>query len=351
MTDNNDLKTFLIIWFGQFVSLVGTGVTRFALLIWAYQQTGEATTLALLGFFVFVPYALISPFAGVLVDRFDRRKVMMATDGAMGVITITLLILFAQGQLAIWHLFIAEFLFGAFDAFQTPAYSAAMSVLIPKKQLGRMNGLMSLGQNASRVVAPFLGGALLPLIQLNGVMWVDVVTFIIAMITLMIVRVPMPPTSDKTASSGSWADSWASVSFGLRFIWQRPGLRGLMILFAAANLLAGITYFGVLPAMVLARSGSDELALATVQAVLGIGGVIGAGLMTVWGGSQRKIDTVLIGMAVSFLVGDLALGIGQSTLVWAVGAFSAQLFIPPLMGAMMAIFQSKIPLDQQGRVL
>ena len=154
MKRNNDLKTFLIIWFGQFVSLVGTGVTRFAVLIWAYQQTGAATTLALLGFFMFVPYALIAPFAGVLVDQFDRRQVMMVTDAAMGMVTITLLVLFTQGQLAIWHLFVADFLFGAFDAFQTPAYAAAMSVLVPKEQLGRMNGMVSLGQNASRVVAP-----------------------------------------------------------------------------------------------------------------------------------------------------------------------------------------------------
>ena len=274
----------------------------------------------------------------MIVDRFDRRKVMLASDGLVGIVTLLLLLLFSTGQLAVWHLFIAEFLIGSFESFQAPAYTAATTMLVPKAQLGRINGLQSLARNASRVAAPFLGAALLPFLNLNGIMWIDIATFGVAMLTLLIVRVPMPADSEANENKQS---GWATISFGLRYIWQRPGLRGMMLLFAVISFLAATTYFGVLPAMVLARSGGDELALATVQGVLGIGGVLGALLMTVWGGSRRKIDTVLICTVLSFLLGDFLLGIGRNTLVWASGAFIAQLFIPPLAGADMAIWQSK----------
>ncbi len=150
----------MIIWFGQFVSLIGTGMTRFAVIIWAYQQTESATTLALLGFFSFIPYAIVSPVAGVVVDRFDRRKVMLVSDGLVGIVTILLLLMYSSGRLEIWHLFVAEFLIGSFESFQRPAYTAATTMLVPKESLGRINGLRNLAINASRVVAPFRGAAL-----------------------------------------------------------------------------------------------------------------------------------------------------------------------------------------------
>ena len=98
-------RLFAIIWFGQLVSLFGTAMTRFALLIWAYQQTGAATTLALLGFFAWLPFIVISPLAGVLVDRFDRRRIMILADLGAGLSTLVILFLLLTGDLAIWHLF------------------------------------------------------------------------------------------------------------------------------------------------------------------------------------------------------------------------------------------------------
>src|SRR5262245_37474993 len=123
------MRTFIIVWAGQLVSLLGTGMTRFALLIWAYQQTGAATTVALLGFFSFIPFILISPLAGMVVDRADRRLVMLFSDLAAGLTTIGLLFLYLSGDLAIWHLYAAGLLTGIFEAFQGPAYSAATTLL------------------------------------------------------------------------------------------------------------------------------------------------------------------------------------------------------------------------------
>src|SRR5688572_20139942 len=173
-------QTFSLIWFGQFVSLLGTAMTRFALLIWAYQQTGEATTLALMGFFAFIPYILLSPIAGVVVDRVNRRWVMIGADSGAGLTTIALLLLYMTGNLQIWHLYLAEALVGIFDAFQSPAYAAAITTLVPKTHYSRANGMRSLAEYSSQVLAPFLAGLLLTLIDLNGVMLIDVITFLIA---------------------------------------------------------------------------------------------------------------------------------------------------------------------------
>src|SRR5688500_9221565 len=108
----NGMRTFTIIWFGQFVSSLGTGMTRFAFLIWAYQQTAAgdnpATTLALLGFFAWLPYILLSPIAGVWVDRLDRRLVLVLADLGSGLTTAVVLLLYLTGDLQIWHLYLLE---------------------------------------------------------------------------------------------------------------------------------------------------------------------------------------------------------------------------------------------------
>jgi len=146
------MRIFTIIWFGQLVSIVGTAMTRFALLIWAYEQTGNATTVALLGFFSYTPYVLASPLAGIWVDRLDRRLVMIFADLAAGLMTISLLLLYRGDALQIWHLFLIQGLSGAFEAFQIPAYTAATTTLIPKHHFTRASGMRSLAGAGGQVL-------------------------------------------------------------------------------------------------------------------------------------------------------------------------------------------------------
>jgi MFS family permease len=252
------MKTFTIIWFGQLVSLVGTSMTRFALLIWLFQETNRATDVALLGFFAFVPYVLVSPIAGVWVDRLDRRKIMILADLGAGIMTIGLLILFSSNQLQTWHLFVAEALTGIFEAFQLPAYIASTTMLVSKKNYGRAGGMRSLATSASQIAGPVLGGALLAFIGLKGVMGVDIATFLIAMLTLAIVRIPRPtPIEEK---EGEQENTWREIRKGLTYIWERPGLRGLLAIYSGINFFAALTYFAILPTLVLMRNGGDELA-------------------------------------------------------------------------------------------
>src|SRR5690606_37982586 len=268
MIQTHGMKTFTIIWLGQLVSLMGTAMTRFALMIWAYNQTGEATTLALLGFFAYIFQIVLSPVAGVIVDRLDRRLILLLSDLGSGVMTGILLLLFAMDNLQIWHLYVAEALTGAFEAFQVPAYTAATTMLVPKKHYARASGMRSLAMDSSRVIAPFAAGALLTVINISGIMLIDIATFFAALGTLLIVRIPRPPvTTEGRAAHGSWRHETRA---GFAYISGRPGLFGLMWVCAGINFFASLTYFSILPPMILARTGNDQLSLRMVQALLGM---------------------------------------------------------------------------------
>lgn len=345
---NNSMKTFVIIWAGQIVSLLGTKMTRFALIIWAYGQTGNATTLALLGFFGFVPYVLVSPLAGVWVDRLDRRRVMLLADLGAGLTTLALLALYATGDLHIWHLYVAEALTGIFDAFQVPAYTAATSLLVPKRHYDRASGMRSLALSTADILAPAFAGLLLGVVGLAGVMLVDVVTFLAAVGTLAFVRIPAPPVTEDSPEDGE--SVWQQMAFGFRYIRARGGLLGLLLIFTGVNLFAALTYFGVLPAMILARTGGDQLALAAVHGALGLGGVIGGLVVSVGGLPRRRIHAALGATAISFLGGDFLFAVGQSTAVWALAGLVGAFFIPILISGDRAIWQAKVPPAAQGRV-
>ena len=342
-------QSFFLLWLGQFVSGIGTTMTRFGLLIWAYQQSGSATALALLGASSYLSYTLTSPFAGVVVDRLDRRIVMVLADLGSAVCTAALLALFLAGGLQIWHLYLFELLTGIFDAFQEPANTAVVTLLVPAEQYGRASGFQSMGWNGAKVLAPALAGVLLAVWDLEVVMIIDLVTFMICMGLLLVIRVPRPPVSD--AGREAAGHFVAELRYGFRYIIKRPGLRGLMMTFVAVNFFASITYFGVVSAMILARSNGDEMVLGMVQMVMGIGGIVGGLIFSAWGGAKNKAVGYLSNLAASYFFGDMMFALGSSPLVLALGGLGSTIFIPMLCGYYFAIWQTRVPADVQGRVL
>jgi MFS family permease len=355
------LHTFLLIWLGQLVSSIGTQMTRFALLIWAYDRTGNATTLALLGFAAFIFYVILSPIAGVWVDRLDRRIVILVADGAAGISTAIILLLFVNGTLDIWHIFIYEALTGALDAFQTPAFSAASTTLLPKHLRGRMNGLRTLGWSVTRVFAPVLGTLALNGGGLGLVIVVDLVTFMAAYITLMLVRIPPPDPADRDDDAESDAESeldaprergsWRQeLGEAYRYLRAHKGLWYLMLLFTCFNAVASLTYFGVFPTLILARTGGDESALAAVRAAMGIAAVIGGAAATWWVGRIPLIHGVLGCTAISFIAGDLIMGMSRGLSGWIIAGVVTEFFVPILITCKRTILQNKVPAALQGRV-
>ncbi|MCP5097795.1 MAG: MFS transporter [Chloroflexi bacterium] len=337
---------FSIVWLGQVLSLIGTAMTNFALTIWAFQQTGRATDLALIGFFFMVPLLIVSPVAGAIVDRHDRKKMMMLSDLASGVVTIGILILYTTGVLEVWHLYISAAVMGVFQTFQWPAYSAAISVMLPKEQYGRANGMMALAESGSGILAPVLAGALLSLIGLGGVFAIDIISFTFAIGALLVVNIPSPKQTEagEKGKGGLWKES----AYGFRYILERPSLLGLQLVFFGANFMSALG-FTLLAPMILSRTGNNELIFGSVQSVAAVGGVAGGLLMSAWGGPKRMVHGVLLGWGLTGLAQALVGG-ARALPVWLVAAFLFAFFGPIINASNQAIWQAKVAPDVQGRV-
>jgi MFS family permease len=341
-------RTFYTIWGGQAISMIGTAMSRFALIIWAYQQTGAATTLALLGFFNYGTFVLTSPLAGVLIDRFSRKRIMLLADLGAALMSATVFVLFGLGRLEIWHLFALEALTGLCEAFQWPAYQASVTLLMPREALTRANSLNGLADSLARVLAPALAGVLLPLAGIQTVLAIDLATFLIAFCSLALVFIPRPQTQNHTIFT---LKQWkADFNTGFKFITQRPGLLGLTLVFGAINLFAGLTYYSILSAMILARSGQNASALGLVESALGLGGVAGGLVLSAWGGPKKRVRGLLLACGVSFLLGDGSFAAGQSLPVWMMAGFLSTFFIPFIVAPNQSIWQTKTPPELQGRV-
>jgi DHA3 family macrolide efflux protein-like MFS transporter len=338
---------FTVVWFGQIISLLGTSMTGFAMTIWAYEETNSATALALVGFFFVAPMLIASPFAGALVDRSNRKMMMMVSDIASGIASFIILILYTSGHLQIWHLYITSAFQGVFQSFQWPAYSAAISTMIPKKHYGRANGMLSLADTASNIFAPILAGSLLGIIGVPGILMIDLSTFIFAIGALVAVHIPQPRiTEEGRQAQGS---IFKEAVFGFRYILSRRSLLVLQLVFLAGNFFIGVP-MAVEAAMVLANTGSNEKALALVNSAGAVGGVIGGLAMSAWGGPKKRVHGVLMGWIVGSLTGGVLMGLGRGIPVWAVASFMGMFFIPIINGSNQAIWQAKVPPDLQGKV-
>lgn len=341
------MRAFVIIWIGQVVSLLGTAMTNFGLTIWAYEETGQATTLALIAFFFGLPVVVLSPVAGAIVDRSNRRLMMMVSDLAAGLTTIVQLVLFATGNLEIWHLYLTALVAGTFQTFQWPAFSAAITMMLPKDQYGRANGMLELANSASGIFAPLLAGALLAFIGLTGLFAIDILTFAFAIAALLFVQIPQPERSE--AGRVGAGNLWTESGYGFRYIFRRPSLLGLQLVFTVGNFFSTLG-FVLLPALILARTGNSELALGSVQSAGAVGGVVGGLVMSAWGGLGRKIHGVLGGWILTSLFGEMLMGLGQTLPIWLVASFCYAFFAPVINASNQAIWQAKVEPDVQGRV-
>jgi MFS family permease len=341
------MPAFIVVWIGQLVSVLATQMTQFAATIWAFEKTGSVTSLALVQVFSITPFLIISPIAGAMIDRYNRKLMMALSDLGAGLATVGLFALQAVGALEVWHLYVAAAISGTFGAFQWPAYSASISLMVPKEQLGRANGLMSLMESGPGVLAPLLAGALLPFVRFTGILLFDVVTFVVAIAALAVVFVPQPSRTEEGAKGQG--NLLKESAYGFRYIFERPSLLGLQLVFFCGNFFGGI-FWTLLAPMVLARTGNSEWQFGAVQTAGAVGGILGGVLLSLWGGFKRRVHGVLAGHIAVGLVGNLFMALGLSLPVWVISSFLGAMVIPLLNGSNQAIWQSKVAPDVQGRV-
>ncbi|MDY6845561.1 MAG: MFS transporter [Chloroflexota bacterium] len=337
---------FILIWAGQVFSMIGSQMTHFAMGIWAWEKTGQATPLALVGFFSFAPLIVFTPIAGVLVDRWNRKLVMALSDIGAGIVTITIFVLLLTDNLEIWHLYITGAVGGIFGAFQWPAYSTAITMLVEKKHYARTSGMISMAESGVGIFAPIIAGILLPIIDVVGIIIIDLVTLVIALLFLLVVFIPEPKNKIRDEKSGAF---FRELVFGFRFVLDRPSLFSLQMVFFFGNLFSSVGFTLFAP-MILASTNGDSTVLGGVQSAGAIGGLLGGFILTAWGGPRKKINGVLLGWILFGAFGLSMFGLARTVPIWLAASFLGMLVNPMLNGSNQAIWQAKVSPEVQGRV-
>jgi MFS transporter, DHA3 family, macrolide efflux protein len=337
-------RSFVTIWIGQIVSMFGSGLTQFALGVWVYQKTGSVTLFTLIAVFATLPAISLSPFAGALVDRFDRRWLMILSDAGAAAATAALVLLLWADRLELWHLYVIVALISTANAVQFPAFGASITLLVPKQHFGRVGGMMQFGTSAAEILAPLLAGVLIGTLHIHGVIAIDLATFLFAAVMLLLIRIPRPEVS--AAGAAGRGSLLRQAGFGWTYIRQRPGLLALLAYFSGINFLFP---FGLVLAtpLVLSFAGTEELGM--VLAIGAAGSVVGSLVMSAWGGPKRKIHGIL-GLGPVLALGLVLAGLRPSVPLVAAGLFLAFSAIPILNASSQAIWQVKVEPDVQGRV-
>ena len=341
------MKTFLVIWVGQMVSIIGSGLTGFALSVWMYEQTGQATPIALNALFFNLPRVILSPIAGSVADRYNRRVILILADTGAALSTLAVAIILFSGNLEVWHIYLTTALSSAFSAFQEPAYRASITMLVPKKDLARAGGIQQIGFAIQTILTPLIASVLYLAIGLEGVILIDFATFFVAIGVLLVVRIPQPKATTVIDEGGEKNSMWQDSLFGWRYLRKQPGLFGLLWYYAVVNFFLSLSGILMIP-LVLSYGAATDIGI--IQMAGGAAMLIGGLLMGVWGGPKsRLIWGVVLAIAMSGFGYFMA---GLRPLTWLIGAaqFVILFFIPISAAMSQAVWQKKVAPDIQGRV-
>jgi DHA3 family macrolide efflux protein-like MFS transporter len=339
------MRDYLVVWLGQTISVLGTSMTTFAMTIWAWEQSGRVAPLAFIIAAGLITYLLLTPIAGVVVDRFDRKRVMLIADLGAGVVSLIIYLLFVSGRLEIWHLYITTFVVGGLEAFHLPAYVTAATTLLPKEEYGRAAGMRSFSFSLANVVAPPLAGVLIGWIGIGGIILIDLLTFALASFLLAFVHVPAP---EQTSEPPKF--SLAQMFSGFNYIRRRPELLSLQAMLTVTNFFAAFTEYAILSAFILARTEGDEVVLGTIRGAAAAGSLAGGAFASLWGGPKKKARAILLALAAGFFFNNVLFGLTNGVVWWSSALFLGAMLTPILVSAFYGLWQALIPAELQGRV-
>lgn len=339
------MRAFLTVWIGQLVSLIGSQLTGFALGVWVYELTRSVLMLALTQIAVGAPFVLLSPLAGVLADRWNRRTAMIVSDFGAGLAVLTAALLYLTGKLQPWMVIPINLWMASFNTLMWPAYTASVTLLVPKSQYGRANGFVQLGEAIPQIAGPALAGVLYVVIHVGNMALIDFGTYLFSVVLMLFfVRIPDPQRTE--AGLEAKGTIWKEMRFGWDYILARRGLLALLLFFLATNFLSGVMQ-PLLTPLILDNWKADVLGY--LSTIMGVGMLAGTLVMSAWGGGKRRIFTLLGGgmLGALFLTGA---GLRASIPLLAVCGFGFMFSMPLLNASSQAIWQSKVAADVQGRV-
>jgi MFS family permease len=339
------MRAFFTIWVGQLISLVGSQLTGFALGVWVYDQTHSVTLIAFTQIALGAPFVFFSPLAGVLADRWNRRTAMIISDFGAGLAVLSVAALYLTHTLQPWMVIPINFFIATFNCLMWPAFTASVTLLVPKEQYGRANGFVQLGEALPQIAGPALAGLLYVAIQLGNMALIDFTSYLFSVVLMLLfVRIPNPPrTAEGHQAKGS---IWKEMGFGWHYIVARKGLLALLIFFFAVNFFGGIMQPLFIP-LVLDNWKADVLGY--ISTIMGVGMLVGTLAMSAWGGGQRKVYTLLgAGLASGIFI--TIIGFRVTIPVLAIAGFGFMFMMPLMNASSQAIWQSKVAPDVQGRV-
>jgi MFS transporter, DHA3 family, macrolide efflux protein len=341
---------FFAIWTGQAFSMVGSRLVQFSLVWWLTRETGSGTILATATLVAILPGVILGPLAGTLVDRWNRRRVMILADAFVALVSAWLVYLAWSGSLAVWHIYLAMLARALGEAFHWPAMQASTSLMVPQEHLSRVAGVNQTLQGALNIVSPPLGAIALSLLPLHSVMGIDVGTAALAILPLLFVAIPQPRRSTGEGSGGRQATVWQDLMAGLRYAWSWPGLVAVLIIAMIINFVVN-PGFALMPLLVTQHFGGGALELGWLQSAWGVGMLAGGLLLSVWGGFRRRVYTSLSAMVVAGLSIAVVGLVPSGGFPLALGAlFVAGATNPLINGPLFAILQATVAPDMQGRI-
>jgi len=341
---------FFTIWIGQALSLIGSGLGGFALVWWLTDTTGSATVLAIASLVQVLPGVILGPVAGALVDRWNRRTVMIVADGIIALLSAWLAFLFYSGAVQIWHVYAIMFARSLGGTFHWAAMQASTSLMVPKEQLARTSGMNQTLNGILNIISPPLGAFLMSVLALYNIMAIDVLTAAFAIVPLFFIHIPQPEREQIHDSASSKPSVLSDVKEGFLYIWRWQGLFMVLLIATLLNLLVN-PGFSLMPILVTRHFGGDVVQLAWMNSAWGIGVVAGGLTLSVWGGFRRRIHTSLLGL-LGMGIGVLTIGFVPPTAfgLGLFGMFLAGFMNPISNGPFFAILQDVVAPEMQGRV-
>jgi DHA3 family macrolide efflux protein-like MFS transporter len=342
---------FFTIWTGQALSLFGSALVQFSLIWWLTQKSGSATVLAIATLVGMLPQIVIGPFAGALVDRWNRRIIMIIADGTIATFSLLLAYLFAMGTVQIWHIYAVMAVRAVGGAFHFPAMSASTPLMVPKGQLTRINGLNQALQGVNSLVAPPVGALLLSILPTQGILLIDVGTAALAILPLLFISIPQPQRSEELQGQNVKPSLIHDIRDALAYIRSIPGFTTIIFMALFLNFLL-VPTTALVPLLVTKHFGKGAIELGLMESVLGVGIITGGILLSIWGGFKKKIATSLAGI-VGLGIGVMLTGLAPANLfiLAIVGNIVLGFMIPIANGPVGALMQSIVRPDMQGRVM
>jgi MFS family permease len=340
-----EIRSFFLFWLGQSLSEIGNRLTGFGLSIWVYQNTHAVTQLSLVIFFTTLPGVLITPIVGALVDRWNRQVIIIVSDLVAALITLTLALLLLTNHLEVWHTYISAFLTSLCGSFQMIAKSAAVSMMVKSDQIGRANGLIQLSTAVGQLTAPILAGVLIAAVQLQGLLLIDFSTYIIALVTLLFIKIPQPEAINNSGKGITVIID--EIIYGWKNISSRIFFVILLIFMTLHFFVSGMTTVLIDP---LILSFSSTTTFGTVMSIAGCGMVAGSLVMSFWGGGKTSIYTLFIFSALNG-IGLIIAGAKPFIPTITLGLCISFFTIPIILSTNYTIWQTNVHPKVQGRVL